>query len=481
MLRSSRALGVAVVAVLAAATLHADDDKYVETVRKTLSFRGGTVSLANSFGSVVVRPGSGNTVDVRATVRSSDPAFGKTIQIIASEDANGVSVATRVPDVHIRNGSLSYSIDYVAEVPASAPLNVENRFGNIDVSGVRGANRITNAQGSIVVREVKGNQRIENSFGSVRVSNAGDVVIRNNNGTVNVEDVGSADIADRFGSVSVRTARATAIVSANGTVNVEQIAGPLTVRNSFATVTAKNIRGVTAITNENGSVELHDVTGNAAVNTSFGKATISNIHGNLSATNRNASVTAFEIAGPAAVTTSFGSIDIRNVAGPATLKNSNGNVLASDIRGNLTVDTSFGSVRGENVRGSADIDNSNGSVTLSDIDGNARVHTTFSGTFLKQIGGTIDVESQNGSINVSDLATAACHDISLKTTFASIRVELPSSRSYRVTARTSFGRIHAPDGLTSASTVTDESLSGTIGSGACRLELRNSNGNITIE
>ena len=481
MLRSSRAIGIAV-AMLVAATVHADDDKYVVVNRKHMTFRGGTITLNNSFGSLVVRGSSGNDVEVRATIRASDPDFGKSIQILSTEDGSGVSVVTKVPDVHVRGGSFSYSIDYEADVPVNAPLILQNRFGNIDVSGVRAANKITNAQGSIHVREAAGSQRIENAFGSVNVSNTGEVVIRNNNGSVQVEDVAAADIADRFGSVSVKSvARSASITSANGSVLAEEIGGPVTIVNSFATVHARNIRGPVNITNENGGVDLRDVQNNASVKTSFGKATITNIRGNLIATNRNAPVTAIEIGGPASVTTSFGSIDVRNVGGPATLKNSNGPVSASDIRGDLTVDTTFGSVRAENVRGAADIDNSNSSVTLAEIDGNARVRTTFGGTFLKQIGGTIDVESQNGSINVSDLATPACRDISLKTSFASIHVALPSARSYRVSARTSFGHINAPQGLTSATTVTSESLNATIGSGTCKLELRNSNGNITIE
>jgi outer membrane lipoprotein SlyB len=58
-------------------------------------------------------------------------------------------------------------------------------------------------------------------------------------------------------------------------------------------------------------------------------------------------------------------------------------------------------------------------------------------------------------------------------------VELPPSPSYRVSARTSFGRISSAVPITAQSS-SDESLIGTIGGGACKLDLVNSNGSITI-
>jgi len=218
----------------------------------------------------------------------------------------------------------------------------------------------------------------------------------------------------------------------------------------------------------------------AAVSGSFGKVTAYAIRGNLAITTRNASVHAFDISGPASVTTSFGTIEVKDIAGPAALANQNGNVLANNIRGQLSVDTSFGSVRAEDIRGQVEVDNSNGSVTVSNAAGSAHVRTTFGPVFLKQINGAMQVENQNGSITVSDIAAGRCNDISLRTSFGSVKVDLPSSPSYRVTARTTFGRITVPDGLHSTQTDTDQSVSGTLGAGGCKLELRNSNGSITI-
>src|SRR5260370_23881446 len=48
----------------------------------------------------------------------------------------------------------------------------------------------------------------------------------------------------------------------------------------------------------------------------------------------------------------------------------------------------------------------------------------------------------NGGVSVAAVRPAsACRDISLKTSFSSIRVRIPAGVGYNVSARTSFGRI----------------------------------------
>ena len=174
----------------------------------------------------------------------------------------------------------------------------------------------------------------------------------------------------------------------------------------------------------------------------------------------------------------FANVEVRDINGPTRITNSNGNVTATDVRSDLTVDTRFGLLRAERIKGSIDVDNSNGGVTASDIAGNARVHTSFGSVFLKGVTGAVTVENENGSIAVSGLR-GACNDISLKTSFASIKVAVPATHGYNVDARTSFGSIttDVPITMTHKS---ENALEGTIGSGGCRMTLTDSNGNVTI-
>ena len=201
MSRINRAALVAA-ALFAAAAFQARADDYTEVINKKLTFRGGKVSIEHRFGKIEVRTHGGSSVDVKATVRASDSSIGRAISVTATEGAGGISIVTHYPDTQHwsnRNGNMSYSVDYEIEMPANAPLTVRNRFGNVEVDGLRAAGDITNAMGSVTIRNSGGRQEIENSFGAVEVLDSdGDLVIRNQNGAVTIENVkGSVNGAAR--------------------------------------------------------------------------------------------------------------------------------------------------------------------------------------------------------------------------------------------------------------------------------------------
>ena len=117
-------------------------------------------------------------------------------------------------------------------------------------------------------------------------------------------------------------------------------------------------------------------------------------------------------------------------------------------------------------------------MTANDIAGSARVRTSFASVFLKGIDGSDDVENQNGAISIGGLKRA-CTPLSLRTTFAPIKVTLARDAGYDVDARTSYGSINTDVPIT-ISRKGENNLSGTIGGGGCKLDLATSNGNITI-
>jgi DUF4097 and DUF4098 domain-containing protein YvlB len=108
------------------------------------------------------------------------------------------------------------------------------------------------------------------------------------------------------------------------------------------------------------------------------------------------------------------------------------------------------------------------------------VDTSFSGVTLENIAGKIRVNNQNGAIDVTALSSSSCRDIVLRTSFSHIAVRVPANAGYKVNARTSFGHINTELPVTATGTMGSDSLNGTIGNGACSLDLTNSNGNIEI-
>jgi hypothetical protein len=470
-----------IVFAVTALPLRADsDDRYVNTINRTLPFRGGKVKIDHKFGAVVVRTQPGSNVVVKATIRSSDAELGKKIKVLTSSDGEGVTIETEYPTLHFSFGNFSYSVDYEITVPPAAPLDIHNRFGSTDVAGVQAASSINSGQGSVTMRAMRGNQVVENSFGSIEVTDTdGNLQAKNANGSVRVQGVrGSLDLTDRFGTIYVANVGTTASISnSNGNVEVHEIGTNARVNNSFGTVDIDQVHGTLDLTNGNGRVEATNVAARTTIRNAFGSVNTFNT-GELTVTASNSPVEVKRVRGGANLETSFGSITLSDIVGNARVRNSNGNITASDIKGALDAETRFGSVRAERIHAGAEVDNANGSVTLAEVDGNVRAKSSFGSVFLKGVGGTVEVENANGAISVGGLRSP-CREITLRTSFSGIKLAVSPSVGLNIRARTSFGHISSDIPITTR-VAGDDSLDGTIGAGGCRVELTNSNGNIEI-
>jgi DUF4097 and DUF4098 domain-containing protein YvlB len=185
--------------------------------------------------------------------------------------------------------------------------------------------------------------------------------------------------------------------------------------------------------------------------------------------------------GSVTLKTSLGAIDASNIPKGIRAVTGNGGITLTDIGADTFAKTSFGSISTERINGNLTVENSNGSVTARSIKGEAIVNTSFAGVTLESIGGRIRVDNQNGAISVTATRPASgCRDISLKTSFSSIRVHIPEGVGYNLSARTSFGRISSELPVTSTGSIGGDSLNGTIGAGGCQLQLTDSNGSIEI-
>lgn len=252
---------------------------------------------------------------------------------------------------------------------------------------------------------------------------------------------------------------------------------PVHVSNRFGSITATGIAPSSEIENRHGSVRVSDARGPQNVQNQFGSIDVRNIAGDVTVRNANGSIRAEEIRGKADVTNRFGSVALVNAGSSATVKNSNGSVHVRGINGAATIDNAFGSIKVEDVRGNLGVDASHSQIDVRGVSGDTSVKTTFSSANLSGVRGAIDVQNQNGAISVS--RAQACQRISLRTSFSTIRVGVPSDASYAINARTTFGRISSELPIATR-TLTGETAVGTIGGGKCRMELVNNNGSITI-
>src|SRR6516162_1288185 len=432
---------------------------------------GQSVHIEHRFGEVRVHGESGREVKISATIRaqagSHDEAqsFADKIQIDVQQTGEGLRIKTIYPEqagkwFHLDRHT-SYSVNYDIAMPSDAPLNVRNSFGRTEVSGIHASADIDNSHGSIAMRDV-GAARVNNSFGSIELTGAGgNVSVTDTNGSVQVYDVkGTLEVRNRFGGITAKNIQGAATVNGgNGAITLSDTAAG-NVTNSFGSVDAHNLKGDLTVHDNN---ELDSVSGALDAEASNGRITVRDARGAVT------------------LRTSFGAIDASNIPKGIKATNGNGAITLADIGGDTYAKTSFGGVLIERVNGNLTVENNNGSVTARNVKGDANVRTSFSGVTLDGVGGKIRVDNQNGGIAVTaSRPTSGCRDILLKTSFSSIRVQIPEGLGYNLSAHTSFGRISSDLPVTSTGNVGGDTLNGTINGGGCVLQLNDTNGSIEI-
>jgi hypothetical protein len=412
---------------------------------------GRSVRLENSNGNVTVRTQSKGEVDIHATIRcsartaSEAHSYCDQIQIVV-DAGSGVAVHTQYPS-HWNTNNLSYSVNYDVTIPETAPLELRNRFGAVDVADLHAPGIIRNNNGRVRLSGSRGRQEIENSFGEVEVrTNDGDLTVRNTNGPVTASGVtGTLDITNRFGAVNVMHAgKGVTIRSNNGTIEVENVTGATLVTNSFGAVTVTDAKSDVTVQNQNGEVRVTGVTGTANLQTSFNRVSFSRIGKVLNVHAQNATIAGDTVGESATVETTFGSVDLRG------------------------------------VKAGARVTAGNSSIRLSGIGGDVYAKTSFAPVNISDGAGPVTVESNNSSVTVEAKPGQRCQPISLNTSFGPIRVIVPNGIGYNVTARTTFGRIHSEPDLTISGDIGGNMLNGKIAGGGCELRLMDQNGGIDI-
>src|SRR6266480_3808446 len=455
---------------------------------------GQSVRVDHKFGSVRLHGESGREVKISATIRAQASSheeaesFAQKIKIEVQQTGEGVRIKTIYPEeekkwFHSSKNS-SWSVSYDIGMPSDAPITVRNSFGSVDVAGIHGAADVENGYGTLTARDA-GVGRWNNAFGSIELTGAvGNVSVSDNNGSVQVSDVkGTLEVRNRFGSITTRNIQGDLSVrDNNGNVEVSNIGGAADITNSFGNVAFTDIHGRVNCTTNNGRVKGSAVTGGSVtIRDSFGNIELDTVSGALDAETSNGKIMVRDARGSVTLKSSFGAIEAANVPKGIRAITGNGGITLTDIGGDTFAKTSFGSVSTDRINGNLTVENSNGSVTARSVKGDASVKTSFAGVTLESVGGRITVDNQNGAISVTAMRPASgCRDISLKTSFSSIRVRIPEGLGYNLTARTSFGRISSELPVTSTGSIGGDTLNGTIGSGGCQLQLTDSNGSIEI-
>ena len=290
----------------------------------------GRSASSNRNGRVSVRDRTpAPRLQIQATIRCSAPTADEARRCARCRSRSSWTRRPRaVRTVYPNNwrGNISYNVDYDITMPATAPLDLRNRFGNTDVSNLQAPATINSGNGSVTFLGGRGRQRIENSFGNVEVrNNDGDVTVINGNGSVIATDItGAVDITNRFGNIRVvEPGRGLTIHSNNGNIEAENIGGAAVITTASAGSPSPTpspmspCRIRTARSSRTASRASPTCTRRSLRSPShaIGKA--------LTVRAQNAAVRGDTVNESATVETTFGSVDLRDVKGGARVTTGN--------------------------------------------------------------------------------------------------------------------------------------------------------------
>lgn len=467
-------------------------EEYRRSFDKTITLQNGAhIYLEHSLGDIIIRTHPQPEVIIHADIRVSASnieqakQFADRIEIAIEPSSSELSIRTRYPEHggdHFFWHNISYGVQYQLTIPEAAPLQIRNSFGKVSVAGLKASSEIQTSHGNLEFRDGHGAQHLEDSFANVTVSgNAGDVTVENSNGNVDAADVsGAIGIRDRFANVTVaRASKGVSIVNNNGNVDLSDSGGPGTIKNSFGNITIRSYHGDLTVNNTNGRVEAANISGAAELNTSFGAVQFSDIGRQLSIRAGNSSIQGERVGGPVTVQNSFGGVNVSDVQGSATVHSGNGAVSVAKIHGAANIKTSYAAVEAADIGGVLTVENSNGAVHATNTRG-ALITTSFAGVILDGVSGPIAVTDQNGAVDVQVSARGGCQPVTVQTSFSPVQVRIGGEASYRISAKTSFGKIRSDFPMTVSGSMSEDSLNGTIGGGRCEMRVTDSNGAIEI-
>ncbi|MBI4873856.1 MAG: DUF4097 family beta strand repeat protein [Acidobacteria bacterium] len=196
-----------------------------EDFQRTLSMKpGGRLSVESFNGSIEIRGGDGDAVEISGTKYAATRELLEALKIDIVSGADSVRIRTVRPSD--RRGNLGAR--YVIRVPRRTELDrIDSSNGSIRVETIEGGARLKTSNGSVRVDRLKGSVEIQTSNGGVElIELSGAATLRTSNGTIRTDGVrGAFDATTSNGRIEARISEPEArkpikLSTSNGSVSL---------------------------------------------------------------------------------------------------------------------------------------------------------------------------------------------------------------------------------------------------------------------
>jgi DUF4097 and DUF4098 domain-containing protein YvlB len=317
------------------------------------------------------------------------------------------------------------------QLPANAAIQIENPRGDVSITAGDGSAIQVQAHEVAYANSDSDAKKVFDAEAARLTPNGSSVLVKtesNSNGKVNltvtVPKTAKVTVNAGKGDVTVSGLGAGIAVSARGDMQLNSIAGPVEAH----------------FTHGSHDISAHDIQGDLTLDGDSSDITFSQITGKVTQSG--------EI---------FGGAHMENIHGPLHMHTSQTNIEVAELPGDLTLDS--------------------GDLRINQSKGQVRVVTHSKDIDLNQIYGDSYVETRNGRIAVEP---AGAYSVEARNNKGDVEVTLPPNASASVSVHTHNGDILSDYPVPSTSGE-NKLATFTIGSGAAKIVLDASNGDVHIK
>lgn len=204
------------------------------------------LKIKNSSGNVEVVKGDSDKIEVKANIiiRNNDEEYAAEISdnIVEVIEKDVIAISSKTNQYSSKNGVIgSIQVNYYIRVPEKINVEIDNKFGDVNVNGILLNASINNSHGEIVADKIGKDLYIDNSFGDIQISNI----------------------------------RAYAkVINSHGKIKACYVGGDLEVKNKMGDIELEEISGNVNVVGEHGKIDIENVEKNVKAENEFGEITL---------------------------------------------------------------------------------------------------------------------------------------------------------------------------------------------------------------
>ena len=281
--------------------------EYVKTYEETYSIaEQGKIDLENRYGKIKVRTWAKNEVNIKVAIivnASSDSKAESTFDRIKINFSNSNNLVSAKTIIDAKKsfwnflqqwwGDADLSINYEVYMPESADLEVENRYGDLEIASISGNMTVDVKYGNFTLDHASEDLLVNLAYGNGVVAKTNRASINLSYGKIRINDVNTVDIDSRFSKIIIESANKVTSESRYDGYTLGDV-GTFTNNGKYDNVKIEKLEELTIETKYT-KVEVNELLISAFARHSYGGLSIDNVASSVKDIDAKGKYTGFEI------------------------------------------------------------------------------------------------------------------------------------------------------------------------------------------